>query len=156
MNRNLIDRRESRVTRQNRLGNYIASLIFDGAILWVMNALPSWNIPYLLASYKSALPAITLSLTVQIAMNLVLIFYHPRFFHHLAQVVTAGFSIYAISTILRIFPVDFSTVPFPGDLPSLNFMARIVLYIALGASAIGGIVHSVKFLGRIFRGEIEE
>lgn len=156
MSRNSLEQRESRVSRENRLGNHIASLVVNGVILWIMNALPSWNIPYLLASYKSALPAINLSLYVQMAMNVVLIFYRPHYFYHLSKVVRAGFSIYAISTILRVFPLDFSTIPFPAGVPSLNFITRVVLFIALGASAIDGIVNAVRFLGRVFRGEIED
>jgi len=142
--------------RENRIGTYISTLVLGGVALWVMNKLPSWNIPYLLDSYQNALPAINLSLYVQIAMNLVLLFYHPRFFHHLSQVVTAGFSIFAISTILRIFPLDFSSIVLPTGVPSINLMARIALGVAIGGAAIGALVHAVKFLAHIFRGEVED
>lgn len=141
--------------RENRMSGYIASLILGGALLWVMNALPSWRVPFLLDSYSRTLPAINLSLWVQIAMNIVLIFYHPRFFHHLGQVVIAGFSIFAIATIAAVFPLDFSSIVLPATAPTLNLIARLALYIAMGGTAIGAIVHFFKFLGRIFRGEIE-
>lgn len=141
--------------RENRMSSYVASLVFGGALLWVMNALPSWHVPFLLDSYSRALPAINLSLWVQIAMNIVLIFYHPRFFHHLSQVVVAGFSIFAIATIASVFPLDFSSVVLPATAPPLNLIARLALYVALGGTAIGAIVHFFKFFGRIFRGEVE-
>lgn len=141
--------------RENRMGNYIASLVLGGVFLWVMNALPSWNVPVLLESYARALPAINLSLWVQIAMNIVLIFYHPRFFHHLGQIVIAGFSIFAIATIVTVFPLDFSVIVVPRGVPSLNLIARLVLIIALGGTAIGAVVHFFKFLAHLFRGEVE-
>lgn len=141
--------------RENRVSGYIVSLVFGGVLLWVMNALPSWNVPFLLDSYSRALPAINLSIWVQIAMNIVLLFYHPHFFHHLSQVVIAGFSIFAIATVAAVFPVDFSAIVLPSAVPSLNLVAQIVLYVALGGTAIGAIVHFFKFFGRIVRGEVE-
>ena len=150
-----LERRETRVVRENHPAGYIASILANGAILWVMNALPGWNLPYLLDSYSTVLPAINLSLAVQLSMNLVLIFYHPRFFHHLAQVVTAGFSIYAIAALARVFPLDFSSIPMPNGAPGLNLIVRFALFVAIGGLAIGAIVHAFKFLGRIFRGDVE-
>lgn len=147
--RNSIERRE------NRLGGYVVALIANGVLFWVMNRLPSWNIPYLLDSYSGALPSINLALSVSVAMNVVLLFYHPRYFHHLAQVVLAGFSIFAVSAIARIFPLDFSSIPLPPGTPSLNFLARLALYVVIGATAIGALVHAVKFLAHLFRGEVE-
>lgn len=150
-----LERRETRLARETHPANYVASILVNGAFLWVMNALPGWNVPYLLDSYTTVLPAINLSLSVQLSMNLVLIFYHPRFFHHLAQVVTTGFSIYAIAAIARVFPLDFSSIPMPSGAPSLNLLVRFALFVGIGGLAIGAVVHAFKFLGRIFRGDVE-
>lgn len=141
--------------RPNRLSAYIFSLIANGVLLWVLNALPGWQIPYLLPSYGTALPALNLTLSVHLAMNAVLLFYHPRYFHHLAQVVLSGFSIYALSTLIRIFPVDFSPLLVPAVATTITFALRVVLYVGVAATAIAAIVHAVKFLRLVFRGELE-
>jgi TRAP-type mannitol/chloroaromatic compound transport system permease small subunit len=90
-----------------------------------------------------------MSLTVQIVLNLVLIFFHPLFFHYLIQTVFNLVSIVALVWIIRVFPVDFSARP--GDW--LNLVLRIVLIVALVGTIIGGITNLVHFFRTLFRGE---
>jgi hypothetical protein len=139
----------SHKSRPNTISGYIASAIFSGVLLWVMNQLPAWKPFFLLDSYAEILWAINMSLTVQIVLNLVLIFFHPLFFHYLTQTVFNLVSIVALVWIIRVFPVDFSSRP--GEW--LNLVFRIVLIVALVGTAIGGIVNLVHFFRSLFRGE---
>jgi hypothetical protein len=139
----------SRKSRPNTISGYIASAVFSGVLLWVMNQLPAWKPFFLLDSYSDILWAINMSLTVQIVLNLVLIFFHPLFFHYLIQTVFNLVSIVALVWILRVFPVDFSSCP--GEWLNLTF--RIVLIVALVGTAIGGVVNLVHFFRSLFRGE---
>ncbi len=136
-------------SRPNAISSYIASAVFSGVFLWVMNQLPVWKPWFLLDSYSEVLWAINMSLTVQIVLNLVLIFFHPLFFHYLIQTVFNLVSIVALVWIIRIFPVDFSAGP--GDW--LNLVFRIVLIVALVGTTIGGITNLVHFFRTLFRGE---
>jgi len=71
--------------RENRLGNYIVGLILDGGLLYVANSLPAWGLPFVLPSYGQILWAVNMSLTVQLGLNIALIFFHPLYFHHLGR-----------------------------------------------------------------------
>jgi peptidoglycan biosynthesis protein MviN/MurJ (putative lipid II flippase) len=90
-----------------------------------------------------------MSLIVQIILNLVLIFFHPLFFHHLTQTVFSLLSFIALLWIVRVFPLDFSSRL--GDW--FNVLFRVVLIVALVGTLIGGITHFVKFIQALFRGE---
>jgi TRAP-type mannitol/chloroaromatic compound transport system permease small subunit len=136
-------------SRPNNIGSYIASAVFNGVFLWVMNQLPLWKPWFLLDSYADVLWAINMSLTVQIVLNLVLIFFHPLFFHYLTQAVFSLVSFIALLWIVRVFPLDFSARP--GEW--LNLVVRIVLIVGLVGTAIGGITNLVHFFRALFRGE---
>jgi hypothetical protein len=139
----------SRRSRPNNPGGYVASAVINAALLWVMNQLPVWKPFFLLDSYSEVLWAINMSLIVQIVLNLVLVFFHPLFFNHLAQTVISLVSFISLLWIVRVFPLDFSSNP--GDW--LNLVIRIVLIVALVGTAIGGITHFVRFFQSLFRGE---
>ena len=108
-----------------------------------------WRPFFLLDSYADVLWAINMSLIVQIVLNLVLIFFHPLFFHYLIQTVFNLVSIVALVWIIRIFPVDFTSRL--GDW--FNTLFRVVLIVALVGTIIGGITNLVKFFRSLFRSE---
>jgi TRAP-type mannitol/chloroaromatic compound transport system permease small subunit len=136
-------------SRPNQIGSYIFSAVANGVLLWVMNQLPVWKPWFLLDSYADVLWAINMSLTVQLILNLVLIFFHPLFFHYLIQTVFNLVSIVSLVWFILVFPVDFSARP--GDW--LNWVFRIVLVVALVGTVIGGITNLVRFFRALFRGE---
>jgi len=141
--------RMSHSSRPNHPSGYIASAVINAVLLWVMNQLPLWKPFFLLDSYLDVLWAINMSLIVQIVLNLVLIFFHPLFFHYLIQTVFSLVSIVSLVWIVQVFPVDFSARL--GDW--FNTIFRIVLIIGIVGSLIGGITHFVRFLKSLFQGE---
>jgi len=136
-------------SRPNRPAGYIFSVVVNAVLLWVMNQLPVWKPFFLLDSYELVLWAINMSLIVQIVLNLVLVFFHPRFFHYLAQTVFNLVSIVSVAWIVYVFPVDFSSRL--GDW--FNVLFRVVLIIAIVGSAIGAITNFVRFLRALFGAE---
>ena len=139
----------SHSSRPNNPGGYVFSAVINAVMLWVMNQLPVWKPFFLLDSYSEVLWAINMSLIVQIILNLVLIFFHPLFFHHLIQTVFSLVSIIALLWIVQVFPLDFSSRL--GDW--FNLVFRIVLIIGIVGSAIGGITNFVRFLRALFGAE---
>jgi hypothetical protein len=128
---------------------YLVSAAVNGLLLWVVNRLPIWKPFFLLDSYGEVLWALNMSFIVQIVLNIVLIFFHPLFFHYLANVVFSLVSIVSLAVLLQVFPVDFSARL--GQWANLAF--RIVLIVGLAGSAIGGAVYFVRFLRTLFRRE---
>lgn len=131
---------------RRRMTDYIFAVIFNIAFLVVVNKVPDWNIVFITDSFPDILWALNTYLAVSIAGNLVLIFFHPRFLHHLLNAVFAIFGILATSVMLSIFPFDFSNLV--GEW--LNILIRIALIVGIVGSAIGVVVNIVKAVGAVF------
>jgi hypothetical protein len=138
---------KSSMMPRRRITDYIFATIFNIAFLVVVNKVPDWNIVFITDSFPDILWAVNTSLAVSIAGNLILIFFHPRFLHHLLNAVFSIFGILVLSVILSVFPFDFSELVDEW----LNILIRIVLIIGIVGSAIGTVVHVVKAVGAIFR-----
>jgi hypothetical protein len=138
--------RSSRTPR-GRMSDYIFSVIFNIAFLVVVNKVPDWNIVFITDSFPDILWAVNTSLAVSLAGNLILIFFHPRFLHHLLNAVFAAFALLATSMILSVFPFDFSRVT--GEW--LTIAVRIALIVGIVGSAISVVVNIVKAVGAVFR-----
>jgi hypothetical protein len=132
---------------RRRMTDYIFSVIFNTAFLVVVNKIPDWNIRFITDSFPEVLWAVNTSLAVSLAGNLILIFFHPRFLHHLFNAVFSIFGILATSVLVSVFPFDFSQVV--GEW--LNILVRIVLIIGIVGSAVAVVVNIVKAVAAIFR-----
>lgn len=127
--------------KPNRSINYVGSLAAAGLMLFLINKIPDWNFSFVRDNYRDILLAVNLSLGIQAVFSFVLIFYHPLFQHHLANFVISAVSIFALSVILHVFPVDFSIVT--GEW--LNILFRILLIVSITGSAISVIFHLINF-----------
>ncbi len=138
---------ESLKSPPRRISDYIAAVVFDIVFLVVVNKIPDWNIPFITETYPDILWALNTSLAVSIAGNLVLIFFHPRFLHHLLNAVFSGFGILVLAVIVSVFPFDFTNLV--GEW--LTILIRIVLIAGIVGSAVGTVVHLVKAVASVFR-----
>jgi len=134
-------------TPPNRISNYIPSVICNIILLIVVNKIPDWNIVFITKSYPEILRAVNMTLIVHIAGNLILIFIHPLFTHHLANVVFSVFSLIAAWVIFSVYPFDFSQIVGTW----LNTVIRICLVIGIAGSAISIVVHVVKAVVAVFK-----
>ncbi|MBN2324093.1 MAG: hypothetical protein JXQ30_10190 [Spirochaetes bacterium] len=132
---------------KNRISNYIPSIIFNIALLVVLNKIPDWNIVFITESYPDILRAVNTALIVHIAGNLILIFIHPLVIHHLANAFFSIFSLIAAWVILSVFPFDFSEIVGYW----LNTLVRVCLIIGVVGSAISIVVHVVKAVFAVFK-----
>ena len=132
---------------RRRMTDYIFAVIFNIAFLVVVNKVPDWNIQVFTDKFTDILWAVNTSIGVSIAGNLILIFFHPRFLHHLLNAVFSAFGILAISVILSVFPFDFSELV--GEW--LNILIRIALIVGIVGSAISVVVNIIKAVGAVFR-----
>ena len=133
--------------KPNRTANYVFSLVAAGVLIYLINKIPHWNFSFVRENYTDILLAANISLGIQAALSFVLIFYHPLFQHHLANFIMSAVGIYAISVILRVFPVDFSEAA--GEW--LNVLFRIGLIVSIVGSSVGAVFHFMKFLDEIRR-----
>lgn len=134
-------------TSPNRISNYIPSVIFNIILLIVLNKIPDWNIVFITSSYPDILRAVNMTLIVHIVGNVILIFIHPLFTHHLANAVFSVFSLIAAWVIFSVFPFDFSEIVGAW----LNTLIRVCLIIGIAGSAISIVVHVVKAVVAVFK-----
>lgn len=128
--------------RERTPAAYSGSAVAGIILIWLFNAIPGWELRFITDDVTAVLWAINLSLGVQLAGNLLLLFVHPRFLHHLVQVLFAAVSLLALVIILTVYPFRFEGV--------VAQAVPIVLYVAIGGTVIGGIVHALKAIGSFF------
>jgi hypothetical protein len=88
-----------------------------------------------------------MTLIVHIVGNVILIFTHPLFTHHLANAVFSVFSLIAAWVIFSVFPFDFSEIVGAW----LNTLIRVFLIIGIVSAVISIVVHVVKAVVAIFK-----
>ena len=71
--------REARRDKDRSVGSYIASVIGNAIVLFLVNKVPEWDLRFITDGYTAVLWAMNLSLIVQIAGNALLVFFHPLF-----------------------------------------------------------------------------
>lgn len=130
---------------ERSIAGYITSIVGAAVALWVINALPGWELRFLGDDYPAVLWAANLSLLTQIGGRLALIFYHPRVLHNLAQVLFDALSLLALVIILSVFPFDFAAV----SIPWMAALLRVGLVIGIVASVVSAVVHLIRAVGNI-------
>ena len=137
---------EHRAEKDRSVGAYIAGVVANAIVFFLVNKVPDWNLPFITDGYPAVLWAMNLSILVQIGGNALLIFIHPRFLHYLGQTVFNVFSLLAIIVLVAVYPFDFS---FLGGV--INAIVRIALIVGAVATGIGGIVNLFRTVGSLVR-----
>ena len=124
---------------RRKISEYIGAVIANGFILFVLNNLYNWGVPFLTESYQNCIWAIDVSLGAMIIVNFVFIFYDRDWFKHSLQVFTSAASFMALFVIDAIFPFVF-----PGQAWYLSMkIFLIVAMVATGASVIYNIIRII-------------
>ena len=126
----------------NRRPGYVIAIVVNAVLLWVANNLLAWEWPkFLTDDFAQVLPYINLSLAATMAANLIWLAFDPAWFRSLLQI---GLNLIAILVSLRmyaVFPFDFSA--YTGNWETV---ARILIVIAVVASAIGVVAETFKLI----------
>ena len=77
---------------RRRISEYIGAIIANGVMVFVLNNLYNWSVPFLTESYQNCIWAIDVSLGTMIIVNFVFIFFDRAWFKHLLQVFTSAAS----------------------------------------------------------------
>ena len=100
-------RKNTQPTAGRRLG-YIISILVNFAMMFVVNNLPNWNVPFLNDRFVECLWAINLSIFASIFIYCIFLFYDPRWFKSLMQALANVFSLNSTYVFWRVFPLDLS------------------------------------------------
>lgn len=110
-------------TAGRRFG-YIISILVNFAVMYVVNNLPNWHVPFLNDRFVECLWAINLSISASIFIYCIFLFYDPRWFKSLMQALANAFSFISTYVFWRVFPLDLSE--------NMARIVNIVIMIILG------------------------
>lgn len=131
--------------KEKKTSDLVASVVFNVIFLVFVNTVPLWQQStrgVVLETWSSVLWAMNVSIGSQIAGNLFLLFYRPRWLSELLGAVFAATGLLSIIVFFIVFPLDFSKVVGPW----LNTLVKILLMLGMAGSLIGFIVQLVRFL----------
>lgn len=117
------------------VGNAICAVLFNTVPLW-----RQYTHGVVLDDFVRVLWAVNLSLLVQIAGNLSMIFYRPPRFAAAAQILGTAAAFMSIIVFFVVFPLDFSVV----GAAWANSLLKIALIAGMAGAALGLIVLTVQ------------
>jgi hypothetical protein len=116
---------------RRKISEYIGAIIANGFILFALNNLYKWGVPFLTESYQDCLWAIDVSLGAVIIVNFVFIFYDRDRFKHMLQVFTSAASFMSLFVIHSIFPFVF-----PGAAWYIALKVFLIVAIVVTAASV--------------------
>jgi hypothetical protein len=129
--------------KEKKTGELTASAVGNAILLVLFNTFPLWR-QYtqgvLLDDFARVLWAVNLSLLVQIAGNLSMIFYRPPRFAAMAQILGTAAGLMSIIVFFVVFPLDFSVV----GAAWANTLLKVALMAGMAGAAIGLIVQAIQ------------
>lgn len=129
-----------RTTPSQQVGYLIAAAI-NAALLYLILIEPGWrDMPILTDDTSLVIGLVTVSLFVGVAFNLLYAVNDTKLLTSLGGVVTTAIGLAALIRIWQVFPFDFT------DSLDWAMVARVVLVVAIGGSAIGIVVQFVSML----------
>jgi hypothetical protein len=133
--RNFLDNIKNGLIREKlvKRSGYIISLTVNLILLYIVNNLLSWNLPFISVTFSQVLWVINLSIVVSIIRNIVFIKYNPLWFRHIMNSLIYFFGLIAVYILYKVFPLIYSQ----------NYM--VLYYRILFILIIVGLVISIFF-----------
>jgi len=116
---------------------YIVVVIIMFVILYLVRNYEKWNLPFLTSDFDRCLFYIELSIYLNIAANILFIFYDNKWFKHLVQSVTDVGGALSIIMIYVIYPFSFGEEPW-------SKWVRIGLLILFGFTVLSVLINLIK------------
>lgn len=130
-------------SRAARRAGYVAAVVVDVVLLWLVNVSPGWRaLPVLTGSFAQVLPLLNASLAATAAANLVYLVHDSRRVRAVGDAVLSALGIALAARLLVVFPFDLSAYAGGWEL-----LVRGVLVLALVGSAVGVITALVRLGG---------
>lgn len=128
------------------VGAYIAAVVANAIVLWLVNTAPNWDLPFLTNGYPAVLWAVNLSILVQIVGNALLVFVHPPFLHYLGKAAFNAVSVLAMVVLVAVYPLDFSFLA-----AFVDTLVRIALIVGAVGTALAAVVNVFRAVGSLVR-----
>ena len=128
--------------RASDRSGYIAAIIVNAALIYLLNNLLEWNVlPFLTSEFETVRGVLRISLIVAIVFNTVFLAFDPPWFRSTGRIVMGGLSLVVSVVMYRTFPFDFTPYDFDWSI-----IARVIIVIAIGGSAVAILAEVVKLI----------
>jgi hypothetical protein len=133
----------------NLLHNYISTLApyvsdtYPRFIVNIIDTIAGWHVPYFTDAFTSCLWAVNTALGFAIVANLVLLLYHPKWFHHLAKGLIFALAVLPVYIVFKTFPFEFSN-------DTAASATKVILIIVQAGMALGFIIEIILFALALF------
>ena len=129
--------------RKKHRGEAIWAILWNLFFLWIVNKVPEWNLEFISDRYDLILWILNLNIAIQIAGYVIVMFFDYRWSWHLIRTILDAASLVTLLVLYFIYPFDFSTI----DAWSwLDTVVPIIFIIGMIGSALGMIIHLIKFI----------
>lgn len=123
-----------------RRAGYVAAIAVNLILLWVAHHLLEWGWPrFLTDEFDDVLPILTLSIVATIVANALFVVFDPKWFQHLANLVTSAIALVCAVVVSRVFPFDFTDYA-----TDWTWLARLVVVLGIVGTAIAVVVNAVS------------
>jgi hypothetical protein len=127
----------------SRTSGYLVSIVIDMVLLYAAQHLLEWNVPWITPEWSEVVWAVSLSLTVSIVANALLLVYDEQWFHRLIDFVATCAALVAGYWIYLVFPFDFGA--------EWNSLAHLVVAAVLLGLTIATVVTAVLAIAELVR-----
>lgn len=129
--------------RRSRTSGYIGSIVIDVIFIYAVQHLLDWNVPWITSAWSDAAWVVSLSLTISIVANALLLAYDEAWFHNLVEFVAISATLLAAYWMYVVLPFDFGS--------EWNSLAHLVFVAVLIALAIATAVTAVLAIVEVLR-----
>lgn len=137
-------RRRTKPRSARRVGYGISLVVFFVSI-WVASNLVEWGWPsFLTEEWNEALPFIIAALGVSIVLTVVMIWFDPKWFRSLVEIITSITNLVATLAVWRIWPFEFSEGGFPWET-----IVRVGMVIGIITPIIAIVLATVKLVREV-------
>ncbi len=126
-----------------RRAGYVAAIVINAIMIYIVEHLLAWNVPFLLPSFAGVVWAIDLSLWATIVANVFYLMYDARWFRDAVQIVLNAIAFVVSSILYATFPFDFGATG--------NDLGRLFILFIMGCLVLATIVQVVMLVVDLVR-----
>lgn len=131
--------RSAAPSHEGRRVGYIAALLINLLMLYVFHNLENWNIPFITGEFEQVLPALDLAILTTVGANALLLLNDSPWFRALLQIFQGITGFWAVLTLFRVFPFNFTS-------DFVNSLLRFALALAMLGIVVGLVVDLFRLI----------
>jgi len=121
---------------------YLGAIIGNFVLLYIVNHLMQWHIPFITENFYKVLPYMNWSIGASIVVNILYIFFDQKFIRLGTVPVLNILSLLSVFMLFKIFPFDFKSV----GMGILNQVGKILLGLVVVGVVISIVVDWYKLI----------